>query len=164
MRIIRIIAFLLIGVLLILGACASPAPTPPRPAATPPTPEEPNMPMPAPTIPPPEPTTPPPAPAPTPPTPTPAPPTPPAQIPVQGPNEVWVPGREFRPSTLIVAVGTKVTWISKDGEQHDVTSDPRLFAGILMPGGSFSYTFTERGTFSYLCESHPEMAGTVIVR
>ncbi|MDO8717218.1 MAG: cupredoxin domain-containing protein [Dehalococcoidales bacterium] len=124
MRIIRIIAVLLIGVLLILGACAKMAPTEP---------------------------------APTTPTPTPEP------VPAQGYVEVLISSREYKPSVITVSVGATVTWISKDGEHHTVTSNTGVFDGTIEPFGSFSHTFTEHGTFEYSCAVWP-MSGAVIVK
>ena len=148
MQRIRIIAILFIGVLLMLSACdnqepmtQAPAPntTETTPAAITPTPA-PNTTAPAPI------------------TPTPAPTL------VPGPNEVWIPGREFSPYTLTVPVGTKVTWTSKDGEEHSVTSDTDLFHGALYALGiSWSYTFDTPGTFEYSCNVHSEMTGKIIV-
>ena len=86
-----------------------------------------------------------------------------APIPVPSPEEVLIFGREFRPGILTVPVGTKVTWISKELEGHTVTSNTGLFNGVLASFGSFSYTFTERGSFEYRCEIRSEMSGTVIV-
>ena len=148
MQRIRIIAILFIGVLLMLSACdnlepmtQAPAPntTETTPAAITPTPA-PNTTAPAPI------------------TPTPAPTL------VPGPNEVWIPGREFSPYTLTVPVGTKVTWTSKDGEEHSVTSDTDLFHGALYALGiSWSYTFDTPGTFEYSCNVHSEMTGKIIM-
>ena len=154
-----IIAALLAGVLLTLNACAVPAPaTPPTTPTAPTTPATPPTTPTAPTTPATPPTT-PAVPK------TPAPPTT-----VQGTNEAWVsiPSREFRPSILTVPVGTRVNWISTDGEpntiMHTVTSTTGLFSGIVTHGGgTFSYTFTQRGTFNYYCNEHPEMVGKVIV-
>ncbi len=80
-------------------------------------------------------------------------------------NEVWVWGLEFRPNALTVPVGTKVTWINKMGEEHDVSSaKPGLFGQPLMPYGSYSYTFTEPGIFDYFCAPHSGMIGSVTVK
>lgn len=101
-------------------------------------------------------------PAPAPPaSPTPAP--APGPVPAQGTAEVLIPGREFQPSVLTVGVGTTVTWISTTGEQHTVTSNTGLFNGTIELSGSFSYTFTERGTFEYSCQIWP-MSGAVVVQ
>lgn len=100
------------------------------------------------------------------PAPTPALTTPdPASIPVPGPNEVWIQGNEYRPSVITIPAGATVTWIAKDDNdtEHDVDSDDGLFFRSLAMGGSFSYTFTERGTFYYSCGCNPPMGGAVIV-
>jgi plastocyanin len=45
-----------------------------------------------------------------------------------------------------------------------VDSDTGLFSsGTLDPGGVYSYTFDADGVFTYHCEIHPEMRGTVFV-
>ena len=70
----------------------------------------------------------------------------------------------FSPSTIIVPVGTTVTWTQLDAIMHTVTSNAGLFySGGLALGDTFSYTFTESGTFNYHCTPHPWMRGTVIV-
>ena len=91
-------------------------------------------------------------------------PTPVASTPVQGANEVWITGRSFTPAIITVPVGTTVTWISKSGDAHTVTNDAGLFNASLAFGQSFSYTFTERGEFSFYCVPHSEMGGTVYVK
>ena len=71
---------------------------------------------------------------------------------------------------LTISVGTTVTWTEEDITGHTTTSGSRgLFDGIgwdsgtLKQGDSFSYTFTEVGTFPYTCEIHPTMNATVTV-
>ena len=80
-------------------------------------------------------------------------------------NEIWVWGREFRPNIMTVPVGTKVTWVNKEGEEHSVTSTKAgLFDGSLAPYGSWSYTFTEPGTYDYYCGPHSSMTGVINVK
>jgi len=80
-------------------------------------------------------------------------------------NEVWVRGLEFTPNALTVPAGTKVTWINKMGEEHDVSSaKPGLFGQPLVPYGSYSYTFTEPGVYDYFCAPHSGMIGSVTVK
>ena len=83
----------------------------------------------------------------------------------QADNEVWVWAREFRPNSLTVPVGTKVTWTNKEGEDHSVTSSKAgIFDGSLGPYGTFSYTFTEPGSFEYYCSPHNQMTGVINVK
>ncbi len=71
----------------------------------------------------------------------------------------------FDPSTITVKKGTKVTWTNDDNVDHTVTSDSgiALNSPILSQGQSFSYTFTDSGTFGYHCKIHSMMKGAVIV-
>ncbi|MDF3039904.1 MAG: blue (type 1) copper domain protein [Thermomicrobiales bacterium] len=70
----------------------------------------------------------------------------------------------FQPDTLQVAVGTAVTWTNSDSTAHTVTSDTGAFdAGALAPGASFTQTFTTPGTYTYHCQIHPFMTGTIVV-
>lgn len=65
---------------------------------------------------------------------------------------------------LTVTVGTMVTWTNLDSYTHTVTADRGAFnSGPIMPGHTFSYTFTTAGTFTYHCSFHPYMTGSVIV-
>jgi plastocyanin len=47
---------------------------------------------------------------------------------------------------------------------HTATSDDEVFdSGTLNEGDEFSFTFDEAGTFSYFCQVHPTMQGTIVV-
>jgi plastocyanin len=68
----------------------------------------------------------------------------------------------FDPPAITVPTGTTVAWTNDDAPPHTVTSTDGPFdSGILDPGGSFSFTFNEPGTFDYVCQLHPQMQGTV---
>lgn len=71
----------------------------------------------------------------------------------------------FDPVTLTVAVGTTVTWTNNDAVPHDVTANDGSFkSGSIAAGGTFAYTFTAAGTYTYQCTIHqPNMVGTIIV-
>lgn len=88
-----------------------------------------------------------------------------ASVAKQPANEVWITSLEFKPSSLTVPVGTRVTWVNKEGENHTVTSAKRgLFDGGLEPFGTFSFTFTEPGNYEYACSPHEAMVGVIIVK
>lgn len=76
---------------------------------------------------------------------------------------------EFMPMEFTVPAGTTVTWINNDESEHTVTAGDGSFdSGNIMtanvqPGASFSFTFTEPGTYEYVCTIHPRMTGTIIV-
>jgi plastocyanin len=67
---------------------------------------------------------------------------------------------------VTVAVGTEVVWTNEDSMDHSVEFDAA--SGIptsqdLAQGDTYSFTFTEPGTYSYICGIHPRMTGTIVV-
>ena len=71
----------------------------------------------------------------------------------------------FHPLSITVPVGATITWTNTGLELHTVTSDADLFNEAIAPGESFSFTFTEPGTYYYHCEPHAfqSMIGQVAV-
>ncbi|QBD82067.1 hypothetical protein EPA93_41260 [Ktedonosporobacter rubrisoli] len=75
----------------------------------------------------------------------------------------------FSPTTLTIARGTTVVWTNATDVPHTVTSDDgKTFdSGINTPinaGATFKFTFTKTGKFSYHCQIHPTMVGSIIVK
>lgn len=68
----------------------------------------------------------------------------------------------FSPASLSVQVGDTVTWTNVDDSPHTVTSGA-FVSGNLDAGQSFSFTFTEAGTFGYVCSYHDEMGASITV-
>ena len=97
------------------------------------------------------------------PTTPPTPPTPPATT-APSSAEVEISGFAFKPDTVTVAAGGTVTWTNRDSASHNIVSDSGLFKSDSFGlNGTFSYTFKEKGTFTYHCGIHSSMKGTVIV-
>ncbi len=80
----------------------------------------------------------------------------------------------FQPNPVEVSVGDTVTWTNGDTQPHTVVSgqngtpDGKFdsspnFNPLLVPGQTFSHTFTEAGQYPYYCALHPNMVGTVSV-
>lgn len=81
-------------------------------------------------------------------------------------HEVMIMDFVYSPASLTVAVGDTVTWTNHDSAPHTVTvtDGPVKFdSGTLEQGESYSYTFTEAGTYSYYCAVHPNMVASVTV-
>ncbi len=84
-------------------------------------------------------------------------------------TEIDMVNNAFQPQQITVTAGTTVTWKNQDSVAHTVTSGPRdapsgLFdSGQIAAGGTFSFTFTDPGTYEYYCTVHPGMDGTVTV-
>lgn len=85
----------------------------------------------------------------------------------------------FKPETLSVKPGAKVTWQQDDAGAHTVTSgtveqggagvtqqpDDRFDSGEIAKGETFTHTFDEAGTYKYFCRLHPAtMRGEIQVR
>lgn len=70
----------------------------------------------------------------------------------------------FNPNIITVNIGDSVTWINQDGVTlHSTTQDTNLWSSDLGQGGSFSYVFSNPGTYTYFCRFHPFMKGTINV-
>lgn len=80
------------------------------------------------------------------------------------PTSFDISGMAF-PGTITVKKGTIVTWNNKDGYAHTVTSDDgtSFNSGNLAAGASYSFTTTTVGTFTYHCNIHSNMHGSLIV-
>lgn len=70
----------------------------------------------------------------------------------------------YQPDPVTVQVDGKVIWQNQDTAPHTATADDGSFdTGTIEKGKIGSATFKEVGTFTYFCEIHPEMKGTVEV-
>jgi plastocyanin len=83
---------------------------------------------------------------------------------VQPDNEVWMSASAFLPSNLTVPAGTTVRWVNNSSVTHNVVSATGLFNELLNVGESYSYTFSDAGTYNYECTIHPGMTGTITVQ
>jgi plastocyanin len=71
----------------------------------------------------------------------------------------------FNPMSLVVAVGTTVSWKNLDGEPHTIRSlDDTFRSGALDQNDSFSFKFDKPGTYRYACSIHPQMVATIVVK
>jgi plastocyanin len=70
----------------------------------------------------------------------------------------------YSPDPVTIEEGGKVIWINQDSAPHTATADDGSFdTGELEEGKLKSETFKEPGEFTYHCEIHPTMHGTVRV-
>ena len=73
----------------------------------------------------------------------------------------------YQPPTVTVVIGVNntVTWVNDDQAIHTVTATDSSFdSGNILPGGTFTHTFTTPGTYDYLCIYHHWMQGRVVVK
>ena len=89
--------------------------------------------------------------------------------PAAGPNA-------FSPSNVVISLASRntITWFNADlngpyggasGTDHRLKSDDgtTFQSGIIPPEGVYQAPFSAPGTYTYHCEIHPEMTGTVTV-
>jgi len=70
----------------------------------------------------------------------------------------------YQPDPVVVQTGGKVIWQNQDAAPHTATADDGSFdTGTIEKGKIGSETFKDAGTFTYFCEIHPTMKGTVEV-
>lgn len=107
------------------------------------------------------------------------------QITIQLPSGDHVRGLKsviewYVPTNLDVDLGDTITWVNDDISGHTITSgkgigflgnpdtdkaqpDGNFDSGIISTGKSWSYTFKEKGFFSYTCTIHPWIERSITV-
>ena len=81
-------------------------------------------------------------------------------------------GANFSPTSLTVASGTTITFVSQDTATHNIRFTV-IPAGATIPGGTpstnlkqgntYTVTLTTPGTYTFICDYHTWMKGTVTV-
>jgi plastocyanin len=77
---------------------------------------------------------------------------------------------QYQPGRIQATVGTTVTWLNEDEISHTVTAgEPGRNGGgfdaaLDGKGETFSFTFSQPGTYTYYCERHEHMRGEIEVR
>lgn len=73
----------------------------------------------------------------------------------------------FSPQNLKIKVGDTVTWTNMDSISHTVTPYGTNLAGfgstVLFTGQSYSFNFRNVGVYTYFCQLHPTMTGTITI-
>jgi plastocyanin len=83
---------------------------------------------------------------------------------VAGDPGVTVADFHFSPATTTIHVGDTITWSNAGPSSHTATAHGGSFdTGVLKKGQSASHTFTQAGTFTYFCQIHTFMHGTIVV-
>ncbi len=76
----------------------------------------------------------------------------------------------YNPVTVRIEKGTTISWMNIDKDPHTVTDGTpeskwgQVFdSGLMRQGEEYNFTFTESGTYPYLCALHPWMYGNIVV-
>ncbi len=80
----------------------------------------------------------------------------------RGPT-VTISSSTFTPATITVRSGETITWQNNDAIEHTVTFDLLDVDEVVPDGSTIQVAFSEPGEFTYFCQFHPGMEGTVIV-
>ena len=81
-----------------------------------------------------------------------------------GGTAVAVANFAFVPAALSVQTGDIVTWTNMEDVSHTVTAGNGAFdSGAFGHGMTFQLTAGAPGTYTYLCQIHPFMKGTLTV-
>jgi plastocyanin len=88
----------------------------------------------------------------------------PMDVLAQTTHDVTVGNNFFSPANLTIQVGDTVRWTNAadGGPPHDVTGSG--FASVTAESFTFQHTFTQPGTFNYVCTVHSSMTGTITVQ
>ena len=88
-----------------------------------------------------------------------------APTPADAPPQVMIDNFVFSPVSLIVKVGTQVTWINHDDIPHTVDSTQGKFkSAALDTDDKFEFRFTDAGEYPFYCRLHPKMTGKIVVQ
>ncbi|HSA94108.1 MAG TPA: cupredoxin family copper-binding protein [Terriglobales bacterium] len=79
-------------------------------------------------------------------------------------HTVLIKGFEFLPPTLEVRSGDTVIWKNEDIVPHTATAENDFDSGGLDKGESWKFVARKKGSFPYICDYHPTMKGSLIVR
>ena len=63
-----------------------------------------------------------------------------------------------------VRAGDTLVWVNRDLVPHTVSAEGVWESGALAPGDSFKIALGTAKAFHYLCDYHPTMRGTLVVR
>jgi plastocyanin len=82
--------------------------------------------------------------------------------PVDGSATVTIGDRVFQPGITTITAGGTVTFRNEDSDSHTATGGI-IDSGTLDPGGIYKKSFSNAGTYDFLCIFHPDMQGTIRV-
>ncbi|MGD8431140.1 MAG: plastocyanin/azurin family copper-binding protein, partial [Nitrosopumilaceae archaeon] len=83
-------------------------------------------------------------------------------------NENYVPNK----AAVDLSLNNRVIWTNNDETAHTVTPDHRAedaysgefgSPGVIIPGETYEFLFTEPQEIPYHCQPHPWMTGTITV-
>ncbi|HEX6780857.1 MAG TPA: cupredoxin domain-containing protein [Solirubrobacterales bacterium] len=80
-----------------------------------------------------------------------------------GAKAVSIVSFAFKPGTLKVKRGSRVTFSNTSNTTHTATRGGSFDTKGIAPGKSKTIQFNKRGSFAYHCKIHPFMKGKIVV-
>ncbi|HYH87902.1 MAG TPA: cupredoxin family copper-binding protein [Solirubrobacteraceae bacterium] len=80
-----------------------------------------------------------------------------------GSTTVDIASFTYKPATVTVKAGDKVTWVNRDTAGHTATFKSGLDTDRLEKGDRKALTFEQPGRYRYVCAFHAFMSGEVVV-
>lgn len=77
-------------------------------------------------------------------------------------TDISIQNFAFNPQKVNIKKGSVVTWVNDDQAPHQIKF-ANVVSSVLLTGQTFSYTFSDTGSFDYICAIHPSMTGKIIV-
>ena len=89
-----------------------------------------------------------------------------SRVGVHGALRIDITDFKFKPETVTVKAGAKVTWVNNDTAPHTATDAAHggFDTGTLRKGDQKTLKLKKPGRYAYVCEFHPFMKATVIVQ
>ncbi|SMY07923.1 cupredoxin domain-containing protein [Flavimaricola marinus] len=79
-------------------------------------------------------------------------------------HQVSIQGFAFSPASITIAAGDTVVFTNADNAPHTATADSGAFdTGRLGRDASAQLTFSNPGTYTYFCNFHRNMKGSITV-
>ena len=82
-------------------------------------------------------------------------------------HNINIQNMAYSPSSITITQGDILIWTNLDSVGHTVTEDgssPTFNSGTLTNGQTYTLTGLGVGTYTYHCQPHPSMTGTIIVQ
>ncbi len=84
---------------------------------------------------------------------------------LQTPTQISISGNTYSRTSVTISAGTAIKWTNNDSVNHTASDDAGKWGtGTLTAGQNFSRYFKTPGTYTYHCNYHPSMTGTIIVQ
>jgi plastocyanin len=86
-----------------------------------------------------------------------------AAVHAAGVKHVTIADDFFTPTTVKIKHGGTVVWKWTGSDQHNVHDGKHHISSAFKTSGTFRHRFKKRGTYSFICEVHPQIMRMKVV-